>query len=98
VRYYDGPSHIIDAIRYLALDGNGNIYVTGGSDGGASLSDFCTIKYSPDGESLWVARFDGDNTDDLPYGFFVDNASYVYVCGYGLMCMSPVPAETLMIP
>ena len=83
VRYYDGPSHSIDAIRYIALDGNGNIYVTGGSDGGASLSDFCTIKYSPDGDSLWVARFDGGNTDDLPYGFFVDNAGYVYVCGYG---------------
>lgn len=85
VRYYDGPSGFIDAAKYIGLDGAGNIYVSGGSDGGATLSDLCTVKYSPAGDSLWAVRFDGGNTDDHTHGFYVDDAGFVYVAGYGLI-------------
>ncbi|HFE64151.1 MAG TPA: T9SS type A sorting domain-containing protein, partial [Caldithrix sp.] len=62
---------------YIALDSAGDIYVTGNSGG-----DFCTIKYNADGDSLWVSRFDGGNTDDAPYSFFIDNNGFVYVTGF----------------
>ena len=55
---YDGPGHDVDRIYSMALDAQGNIYVTGDSDNGTgdeswtrlSGTDFCTIKLGPDGE------------------------------------------------
>lgn len=85
VRTYDGPAHSIDGARYIALDNSGFIYVTGSSSGGSSLNDFCTIKYNANGDSLWVSRFDGGSSDDIPYGLFVDNAGFVYIAGHAFI-------------
>jgi hypothetical protein len=46
VMRYDGPAQQTDDAHSIALDKNGNIFVTGWSYGVGSSFDFCTIKYS----------------------------------------------------
>lgn len=49
---YDGPTNEWDSPKSVAVDGAGDIYVTGQS------GDYCaTVKYSSNGDSLW-ARID----------------------------------------
>jgi hypothetical protein len=51
----------------IATDDFGNTYVTGWSPGRFWSStmehDFLTIKYDPDGNELWVARYGGTEHD-----------------------------------
>jgi uncharacterized delta-60 repeat protein len=48
-----------DEARAITTDNFGNIYITGNSVGVGYLNDFTTIKYNPEGEEEWVARYDG---------------------------------------
>jgi sugar lactone lactonase YvrE len=83
VRRYNGPGNDVDRPRALALDGQGNAYVTGYSVGLNTSSDYATIKYSPDGRRLWVRRYNGPgNSSDSPRGLAVDGQGNVYVTGY----------------
>jgi len=47
VRRYDGPGKWEDYARAIALDTNGNVYVTGSSYNATCNSDYATIKYAP---------------------------------------------------
>ncbi len=81
---YNGPMSLADRANDLALDGAGNVYVTGRSRG-SSVSydyDYATIKYDADGNELWVARYNG-LTIDRHYGIalVVDTSGNVYVTG-----------------
>ncbi|MGH9194211.1 MAG: SBBP repeat-containing protein, partial [Acidimicrobiia bacterium] len=53
---YDGPAHSVDAGSAIAVDSEGNVYVTGMSVGTRAICDFVTIKYDASGRELWVAR------------------------------------------
>lgn len=86
-RTYDGTGHKIDIANALAgcatlqIDTAGNIYVTGQSMGSGSLSDFVTLKYDPDGETLWVRRYNGKaNAEDQGQAIAVTDSG-VYVTG-----------------
>ena len=82
VKNYNGPGDSVDYAVSLAVDNSGNIYVTGNSDGSGTLSDYCTIKYSPNGDSLWVRRYNGPgNGLDVVSSIAVDNSGNVYVTG-----------------
>jgi len=54
-----GPDNDCDYASAMALDGSGDVYVTGSSFGNGSRYDFATIKYSqedtPPGKSVEVA-------------------------------------------
>jgi hypothetical protein len=63
----------------MALDDQGNAYVTGFS-WGDGLHSVCTIKYNPDGQLLWERR---DNVENwgMPSAIAVDGGGNVYVSG-----------------
>jgi uncharacterized delta-60 repeat protein len=82
IRRYNGPGNGTDQATALAVDAQGNLYVTGRSTGSGTGSDYATIKYDPDGNELWVRRYNGpangaDNASDLA----VDLWGNVYVTG-----------------
>ncbi|NOY59125.1 MAG: T9SS type A sorting domain-containing protein [Calditrichaeota bacterium] len=76
---YDGNGRQLWAVRYngpasgedfgidVATDEDGNVVVGGMSTGDNGTTDIVTIKYSPTGEELWVARYDDpqDEQDDV---------------------------------
>jgi Beta-propeller repeat len=65
-----------DVAFAIRVDGSGNSYVTG-----TSADDYATIKYSPVGQELWVARYDGAGDVDGAKAIAVDGAGNVYVTG-----------------
>jgi hypothetical protein len=81
-RRYDGPGHGDDTVKAIALDETGNVIVFGESQGSGTGLDLTTIKYSPNGNRLWVKRHSGRaKTDDAAGGLAVDGAGNVYVAG-----------------
>ncbi len=80
---YNGPADSSDAARAMALDGSGDIYVTGSSYGSGTSYDCATIKYYPDGDTAWVRRYNGPaDSLDGAYDIAVDGSGNVYVAGY----------------
>ena len=57
-RTYDGPNHLIDDAYAMTVDNFGNVFLSGRSDSNG-LSGMITIKYSQDGDFLWVKDFGG---------------------------------------
>ena len=79
---YNGPANGEDRARAIAVDGNGNVFVTGESTRSGTSSDYATIKYSGSGLPLWTNRYNGPtNADDLPYAIAVDASGNVFVTG-----------------
>src|SRR5206468_968304 len=65
---YNGSTSTIDYANCIVVDGSGNSYVTGWSGGANNLHDYTTIKYSPEGDELWVRRYNGSpNDNDYAY-------------------------------
>jgi uncharacterized delta-60 repeat protein len=82
-RRYNGPGNGYDAARAIAVNGSGNVYVTGASDSSGS-EDYATLKYDPAGNQLWERRYYGaENYSFEPEAIAVDGSGNVYVTGYG---------------
>ncbi len=72
-----------DWVSDLALDDSGNVYVTGASSGDGTSYDYATIKYAPNGDTLWVRRYNGlSNGDDGASALAVDKNGNLYVTGW----------------
>lgn len=79
-RFYNGPGNDDDILNGLAIDNQGNVYVTGKSWG--IQDDYATIKYNASGALQWVARYNGPaNSYDKAYDIKVDSSGNVYVTG-----------------
>jgi len=83
---YNGPGNGEDTASELAIDDSGNVYVTGSSKGAEGTYQFATIKYDNDGNELWVARFEGPNSQCNNYAnaLAIDSSGNVYVAGTGV--------------
>ena len=85
VARYNGPGNGFDQVRALAVDAGGNAYVTGSSVDQDFNLDYATVKYSPQGEETWVARYDGPENDmDIPGALVLDAGGNVYVTGLSM--------------
>jgi predicted house-cleaning NTP pyrophosphatase (Maf/HAM1 superfamily) len=79
---YNGPGNSDDYANAVAVDGSGNVFVTGNSAGSGSGLDYATIKYSGVGVPLWTNRYNGPaNGDDGANGVAVDGSGNVFVTG-----------------
>lgn len=80
---YDGPGNSDDESYALAIDGSGNVYVTGYSYGSGTVTDYATVKYNSNGEEQWVARYNGPgNSADEAYSMVIDGYGNVYITGF----------------
>ncbi len=78
---YNGPGNTRDRAQAVAVDGSGNVYVTGDSgEGSDNHSDYVTVKYSAAGGQQWAARY--DNSYDYATDLAVGPQGDVYVTGY----------------
>ena len=81
---YDGPANHFDYAYAIAVDGSGNVFVTGGSWRSSSDSDYdyATVAYSGAGVALWTNRYNGPaNRDDFANAMAVDSSGNVFVTG-----------------
>jgi hypothetical protein len=84
-RNYNGTGDDIDRIRDAVLDYNDNLIVTGESIGTGTDYDYATIKYSPDGDSIWTRRYNGpglSTPSDHAFAIAVDDSNNIYVTGW----------------
>ncbi|MFA7360151.1 MAG: SBBP repeat-containing protein [Candidatus Kapaibacterium sp.] len=68
----------------MVLDKSGNIYVTGSSIAFPSGWDYLTIKYSPEGDSLWSRRYDNNEQSDSPTEMAIDSMGNICITGYSI--------------
>lgn len=78
---YNGPGNNSDYVKAVAVDGSGNVFVTGDS-WGDSAQDFATIKYSAAGVPLWTNRYHGTwSGNNFAAALAVDGGGNVIVTG-----------------
>ena len=79
---YGGPDGAGCIAYALALDGAGNVYVTGEGYSSTTASDYATVKYDASGNEEWAATYDGlvAYAADVAYDL-VCKDGYVYVTG-----------------
>lgn len=83
---YNGTDNLGDQASSIAVDNQGNVYVTGTAniDYGNTVwtGDYCTIKYNSSGQQLWVKIYSGNsNGRDIPFKVAVDGSGNVVVTG-----------------
>jgi Beta-propeller repeat len=72
VARYNGATNSVDVPFAIALDGSGNVYVTGGAG-----DDYATIRYTSAGQRQWVGIYHGGGGKAIA----VDGSGNVYVTG-----------------
>ena len=106
---YSGPGNAADSGQSVAVDKNGNVFVSGYSTGAGGNRDYATVAYSSVGAGLWTNRYDGPGAGtDEAVAVKVDSYGAVYVAGaspgsdgsfdyatirYASMVASPIPLQ-----
>jgi len=87
-RLYDGPGdpqRRHDHAWGVAVDGEGNAFIAGGSMGVDGSYELVTLKYDPDGVLLWQARCDERRSiAGSPVGMVLDLDGGVYLAVHGI--------------
>lgn len=82
VRRYQGPGGDIDRAYGIDVDPFGFVYVTGESRDTLTNYDYLTIKYNPDGDTIWSRRYNGPDSDwDAAHAVATDDSGNVFVTG-----------------
>jgi hypothetical protein len=81
--HYNGQNFNSDSASAVAVDGNGNVFVTGESFNSSTSYDYATIQYSTMGVPLWTNRYNGPiNSADAAVAMSLDTNGNVFVTGY----------------
>ncbi|UOG73186.1 SBBP repeat-containing protein [Hymenobacter tibetensis] len=104
-RIYNGSpaTSSTDTPVAMALDGSGNVVVTGTSfispppTSSGSREDFATVKYSPSGQLLWTARYNGGNYQDIAADVAIDGLGNVYVTGTTRLTFNSQNSEAVTV-
>src|SRR5262249_48215727 len=76
---YHGPGNGADGANAIAVDQNGNVFVTGVSYGAETNAGYATVAYSNAGVPLWTNRYNGPgNGSDFAKGIAVDKNGNVF--------------------
>ena len=82
-RTYNGAANAVDYGQGIAVDGSGNVYVTGFETVFGERKNIWVRKYDTDGEEVWTRTYNGLANDfDAGNGITVDGSGNVYVTGY----------------
>jgi hypothetical protein len=82
VKQYNGADNLSDKASAIAIDGSCNLYVTGQTDKIGAGTNYMTIKYDDEGNTIWATSYDGpSHLDDIPTAIKVDANGNVYVTG-----------------
>src|SRR3989339_25827 len=80
---WDDPASSYDYANDIAVDDDGNVYVTGISQGMGTDNDYTTVKYNSIGEQQWAVPYNGQsNGSDVAYHVTLDHLGDIYVAGY----------------
>ena len=81
---------------FIGIDNSGNVYVTGKSNYYTNSTTFLTIKYSNNGDELWVRSYTNDNNyPSISEAMVVDDSGNVYVTGYCIVSGNNADYTTL---
>ncbi|HRH67382.1 MAG TPA: hypothetical protein PLU53_13850, partial [Bacteroidia bacterium] len=82
---FNGTGDDYDSGTRIALDWNGNVYVSGKTTASLGNADMLTFKFDATGTELWRSTFNGPSTgNQIAYGgVFTEGKGEVYVSGYG---------------
>ena len=95
---YDGPANGEDVSKALAVDGFGNVFVTGYSTNASGNKDLYTVKYAmANGDVLWEKRYNGPrNGDDEGMAIAVGNDGNVIVTANSVASGQPGERYSVM--
>jgi uncharacterized delta-60 repeat protein len=80
---WDDPASSFDYANDIAVDENGNVYVTGISQGMGTDNDYTTVKYNSIGQQQWAVPYNGNtNGSDIGSNIVLDYLGDVYVTGH----------------
>lgn len=88
---FNGAGNAGDIATAVAVDANGNVYVTGRSAGAGTGNDIVTVKYNSSGVQQWASTYNGTSNSGGDEGrdLVVDGSGNVYVTG---LARSTTPA------
>jgi len=97
---YNGLTNEDDIPQAIALDVNGNVYVTGWTDmlaGPGTNQDYATVKFDPNGVLMWAVTYNGPgNSVDIANDITVDEFGNSYVTGFSWGMQSSEDYATIM--
>jgi hypothetical protein len=85
VARYDGPNHFDDVAKGITVDRLGNSYITGSIEYDFNRTIIMTIKYAPNGDSLWTRLYFPPFPHVFEYGnnLLLDSSLNLFVSGQG---------------
>ncbi|MFZ1321449.1 MAG: SBBP repeat-containing protein [Ignavibacteria bacterium] len=81
---YQGPGNGKDIFYDIEVSKTtNNVYTTGETfTAGGAGADYITVKYNPDGDTLWTRIYNGPgNGTDVSYSIAIDDSDNVYITG-----------------